>query len=259
MTNPRIWHSNILGNGQDLIILHGFLGMGDNWITLGRRWSAKGFRVHLTDLRNHGQSFWDERFDFEILLEDLNRYIRHHRLQKPHIIGHSLGGKLAMFDALNNDNNRGKYVVLDIAPRAYGRRHDFIFRAVRNTRLDLCRTRKDVEEQLMPYVPQIHIRRFVMKNLKRTPGGGFAWKIPWDVLEKSVENVGQALPDSKSSKVDIMFLRGENSDFVRDDDLPQIKQIFPQAKIHTIPGTSHWIHAEQPEMVYRIITDFLNA
>lgn len=258
-TESRIWHSNILGTGKDLVILHGFLGMGDNWISLARRWAAGGFRVHLPDLRNHGQSFWDERFDFEVLLDDLRRYIGHHQLHKPHIIGHSLGGKLAMFDALDEPGNRGKYVVLDIASRAYGRRHDFIFRAVRQTSPGQCRTRNEVEAQLMPHLPQAHIRRFVMKNLKRLPGGGFAWKIPWDILEKSVENIGRALPHGKSSNANILFLRGENSDFVLDDDIAQIKQIFPRAQIHPIPGAGHWLHAEQPEMVYRIITDFLNA
>lgn len=258
-TKPRIWHSKILGRGRDLLILHGFLGMGDNWISLARRWAGEGFRVHLPDLRNHGQSFWDERFDFEVLLDDLRRYIGHHQLHKPHIIGHSLGGKLAMFDALDEPDNRGKYVVLDIAPRAYPPRHGFIFDAVRHTEPAICRTRDEVENQLRTYLPQTHIRRFLMKNLKRLPRGGFAWKIPWDILERAVPQVSIALPEGRTSRVQMLLLRGLQSPYVSDADLEQIRRIFPRVKTTDIPDAGHWLHAEQPERVYRAITDFLTA
>ena len=259
MSNDKLLHSVILGRGRPLVVMHGFLGMADNWISLGRRWAAEGFEVHLLDLRNHGKSFWDDRFDYEVLTEDLARYIAHHRLDEPHILGHSLGGKIAMWDAIQNRPGRGRYVILDIAPRYYPPRHGFIFEAFKQVDPARYRSREEVEKALAPYIPQRHIRLFVMKNLKRLPGGGFAWKLNWPVLEKSMETIGRALPADAVSFHPALFLRGDRSDYIHEADMPLIRRHFPGAEIRTVPGAGHWLHAERPDDIFVAVKDFLTG
>jgi len=259
MAQPKkpLMHSIILGEGPPLIVLHGFLGMADNWISLGRKWAAEGFQVHLTDLRNHGKSFWSPRFDYEILTRDLENYIHHHHLSRPHIIGHSLGGKIAMFDAIKHPENRGKYVILDIAPRQYPPRHGFIFRAMKAVDPARFHSRREVEKALEKYIPQARIRHFIMKNLQRTSQGGFRWKLNLEVLEKSMESIGQALPEDAVCLKPVLFLKGGESDYIQPEDKAQINEIFPLARVEEIPGSGHWLHAEKPREVYERITDFI--
>jgi len=256
-TDTPLLHSIVLGQGRPLVIMHGFLGMADNWITLGRRWARDGLEVHLLDLRNHGKSFRDDRFDYDVLTEDLDRYIRHYHLDHPHILGHSLGGKIAMFDAIGHPENRGKYVVLDIAPKYYPPRHEFIFKGLREVDPGKYTSRQEVDRALRPYIPQDHIRRFVMKNLQRTSKGNFRWKLNREVLEKSMEAIGRALPEDAVSLKEILFLKGSLSDYIGAEDYRMIEEIFPLAVIGEIPGAGHWLHAEQPDMVYEMVLDFL--
>jgi len=257
LSNNNLLHSIILGQGRPLVVMHGFLGMADNWITLGRRWAAEGFEVHLLDLRNHGKSFWSDRFDYDALTGDLDRYIAHHRLENPHILGHSLGGKIAMFDAVRQPGNRGRYIVLDIAPKYYPPRHGFIFEAFKNVDPASYTSRQELEKALEPYIPQRPIRLFVMKNLKRTPDGHFAWKLNWPVLERSMIAIGQGLPEQAVSRQPFLFLKGELSPYILPTDIPAIRRHFPEARIKTVPGAGHWVHAENPEFVFNEVLKFL--
>ncbi len=253
----KILHSQILGEGEPLVIIHGFLGSGDNWITLGRKWAGEGFEVHLVDMRNHGRSFWDDSFTLEDLTEDLLNYIHHYGLENPHLLGHSLGGKVVMYEAVTSGYGKGKSIVADIAPKTYPSHHGFIFDALKNIDLSQVKTRQEVDELLKPYIPQKAIRQFVMKNLKRTPKG-FAWKINVPVLEKSMAEVGQGLPPMSIYEGDILFIKGEKSPYIQlPEDEKLIKAHFPKAIIETIPGTGHWLHAEKPEEFYRLVTGFL--
>ena len=253
---PEILHSNIIGEGRPLLILHGFLGSGDNWISLARRWAKEGFRVHLIDLRNHGKSFWSDRFDFEVLLQDLDNYIAFHRLEKPHLLGHSLGGKILMFDAVKNPENRGKYIIVDIAPKAYTPHHQFIFDALKAVNPAFYRSREDIEKALEPYISQRPVRLFIMKNLKRTPEG-FAWKINIPVLEHAMRESGKALPPGTTYDKEILFLRGTKSPYISGTDIDLIRQHFPKAHIMNIHA-GHWLHAEKPEAVFQAVKNFLS-
>ncbi len=253
---PEILHSNIIGEGRPLLILHGFLGSGDNWISLARRWAKEGFRIHLIDLRNHGKSFWSDRFEYEVLLHDLDNYIAFHHLEKPHLLGHSLGGKILMFDAVKNPENRGKYIIVDIAPKAYPPHHQFIFDALKAVNPAFYRSREDIEKALEPYISQRPIRLFIMKNLKRTPEG-FAWKINIPVLERAMHESGKALPPGTRYDKEILFLRGTKSPYISDTDINIIRQHFPEARIVNIPA-GHWLHAEKPEAVFRAVKNFLS-
>ncbi len=251
-------HSVIIGEGRPLVILHGFLGMGDNWITLARRWSGAGFQVHLPDLRNHGKSFHSPDFDLETLKTDLQNYIDHHQLIQPHLAGHSLGGKIVMLDAQDMHSNRGKYLVFDIAPKAYPAHHRFIFEAIKKVDLNQFNNRIEIEKVFMKHIPNPAIVRFILKNLKREKTGRWSWKFNWPVLEKNMEKIGEAVEkQSVPVPVPILFLRGEKSPYITAEDIPGIKRIFPKAVIKTVPGAGHWIHAENPDFVYREVLNFL--
>ena len=254
--DEKILHSRIVGHGQPLVILHGFLGTSDNWLTLAKRWAGHGFEVHLLDLRNHGKSFWDDRFDFEVLTGDLERYIDHYQLQHPHLLGHSLGGKIIMFDALDNPGNRGKYIVADIAPRSYPPHHQYIFDAVKKIDPAKITSRQEAGNILSAEMNDPFLAGFLLKSLKRT-AGGFRWSHNWEVLEDNMEEVGEGLPPMQLSEKPFLFLKGENSPYIKEEDYPVIKAYFPNARIKTVKNAGHLLHLDAPDEVFKTVLNFL--
>ena len=162
----QILHSKILGKGTPLLILHGFLGSGDNWISLGRKFAVH-FEVHLIDLRNHGRSFHDDEMDFEVMCEDVLHYCQQHNLDKISVIGHSMGGKIGMHLAVNQPDLINKLIVVDIAPRAYDIRHDFILKSLLSVDFSIQKTREEVAQILARFIKQKPIRQFLLKNVYR--------------------------------------------------------------------------------------------
>lgn len=163
--NP-ILHSKIIGHGQPLLILHGFLGMGDNWKTLGNRF-AEEYQVHLIDQRNHGRSFHSDEFDYELMVEDLLNYIDHHHLENINLIGHSMGGKTAMLFAVNHPERVHKLIVADIGPKYYPSHHEQILNGLNAIDFTQQRSRNEIEEVLENYIPEMGIRQFLLKNVYR--------------------------------------------------------------------------------------------
>ncbi len=252
----KILHSKIIGEGVPLVILHGFLGLSDNWFRLAKKWSADGFQVHLVDLRNHGDSFWDDEFNFEVLTEDLENYIRYYDLKRPHLLGHSLGGKILMFDSVKNKENRGKYIIVDISPRYYPPHHQYIFDAVRKINPGQIKNRQEAENILKKEIQDSFLNGFLLKSLKRTPEG-FTWRHNWDVLENNMEEVGEALPPLRVSDHKILFIKGDNSPYITEQDFALIRAHFPKSEIVNIPHAGHLVHMDNPEEVYKIVKDFL--
>ncbi len=249
-------HSRILGEGRPLVILHGFLGTSDNWLRLAKVWAQSGYRVHLVDLRNHGRSFWDDEFNFEVLTEDLHRYITFHQLKTPHLLGHSLGGKIIMFDAVQNPGNRGKYIVVDIAPKSYPPHHQYIFDAIRKINPKGLGSRNEAQEILARAIKDPFLAGFLLKSLKRT-GSGFRWSHNWDVLEENMEEVGQALPPYKVSEKPFLFVRGKKSPYITPEDYPLIKAHFPRSSVLEIAEAGHLVHLDAPEQLAAAVTNFL--
>jgi len=249
-------YSRIVGSGHPLIVLHGFLGTSDNWLRLAKAWASGGFEVHLTELRNHGRSFWDDEFDLEVLKEDLQRYIEFHRLKRPHILGHSLGGKIAMFDAVENHQNRGKYIIADISPRAYPPHHQHIFEAVKKIDPAALSSRREAEMILKKEIPDPLLAGFLLKSLKRTPEG-FRWSHNWKVLEEKSVEIGEPLPPMQVYEKPVLFLKGENSPYITEEDIPLIYAHFPNATIEIIEGAGHLIHIDKPDVVIQKVLNFL--
>ena len=253
-----ILHSKIIGEGRPFVILHGFLGMGDNWKTLGRKFAEQGFQVHLVDQRNHGRSFHDDVFDYDVMVTDLKTYCDSHELQDLVLLGHSMGGKTAMLFAANYPKIVSKLLVADISPRFYPIHHEVILDGLSALDLKDMKSRGEAEETLAVYVPEFGIRQFLLKNLYWKEKGQLALRINLQVLKEHIAEVGESLPNHAEYDGETLFLRGDKSDYIGEDDEVVIKDHFKNASIVTIANTGHWLHAENPQAFYDAVINFIN-
>ncbi len=158
-------HSNIIGEGTTFIILHGLFGMGDNWKTLGKRFSEQGYQIHLIDQRNHGRSFHNNTFDYDVMVSDLKNYCDHYGLKDFLLLGHSMGGKIAMNFATIYSELVSKLIVADISPKFYPIHHEAILKALSSLDFRIVKSRKSTDEILTKHINSIGIRQFLAKNL----------------------------------------------------------------------------------------------
>jgi esterase len=244
------------GKGKPLIILHGLFGSSDNWLTLGRE-LANHRKVYLVDQRNHGQSPHSDTFTYEAMAEDLAQFIEEQQIEMPIILGHSMGGKTAMKFAIEHPEKLEKLIVADIAPKAYPIHHDQILEGLMSLDLENLKSRKEADEQLARFVPQLGVRQFLLKNLARGPQG-FEWKVNLPVLNRDIENVVVPLDENASFNKPTLFIRGDQSDYIQDEDEALIAQIFQNYRLKTIPGAGHWLHAEKPQEFLELVNEFLD-
>jgi len=250
-------HSNILGEGKPFVILHGFLGMSDNWKTLGRKFSEQGYQLHLVDQRNHGRSFHDEAFDYEVLVEDLKYYCEQQQLSDIVLLGHSMGGKTAMLFATKYPDLVSKLIVADISPRFYPIHHDAILEGLSSLDFSVIKSRKEADEQLSNFVTEFGTRQFLLKNLYWVEKGQLGLRINLPVLREEVSEVGEALPIHAKFNKGTLFLRGDKSEYIGVQDEALIKSHFPEASIVTIANAGHWLHAENPQDFYDAAMQFI--
>jgi len=250
-------HAKIIGEGMPFIILHGFLGMGDNWKTLAMRFSKLGYQIHLVDQRNHGRSFHCVAFDYELLANDLKNYCVHNSIEKCVLLGHSMGGKTAMlFTALYPDLIH-KLIVVDIAPRFYPAHHDAILEGLSSLDFSIISSRKQADQKLSEYIAEVGVRQFLLKNLYWITPGQLGLRINLEALKNNVAEVGEALPTHLKIERTTLFLRGDRSEYIGLDDEKQISIQFPNAILKTIPKAGHWLHAENPEAFFDEVAQFL--
>lgn len=253
-----ILHSQILGEGQPFIILHGFLGMSDNWKTLGTQFSEIGYQVHLLDQRNHGRSFHDDGFSYSLMVEDLKNYCSEHDLQNIVLLGHSMGGKTAMQFAVTYPEMVSKLIVADISPKAYPQHHQYILKALSSLDFSKIDSRNEAENVLSQYIKEKGVRLFLLKNLYRKKKTEYGLRINLPVLKENIEEVGKALPEGSIYEGDTLFLGGDKSDYIESTDEVLIRKHFPKAIIKTVSNAGHWLHAENPEEFYEYCIEFLN-
>ncbi|WP_395043957.1 alpha/beta fold hydrolase [Flavobacterium sp.] len=250
-------HSRIEGQGKPLVILHGFLGMSDNWKTLGSQFSTEGFQVHMLDLRNHGKSFHSDDFSYELMSNDLLEYCNNHKLYKISIIGHSMGGKVAMFFATKHPEMVEKLIVADIGPKFYAPHHQEILAGLNAVDFSKKPSRVEVEEILYPYITDFGTRQFLMKNLYWKEPLQLDFRFNLSVFNKEIQEIGTALPEGNTFNNPTMFIRGGNSNYILDSDLIKIKQHFPNYILTTISNVGHWLHAENPKLFFEETINFL--
>ncbi|WP_127845232.1 alpha/beta fold hydrolase [Psychroflexus aestuariivivens] len=252
-------HSKIIGKGRPLIILHGFLGMGDNWKTLANQYSDEGFEVHLVDQRNHGRSPHDEAFSYELLAEDLKDYFEQKSLDKACIIGHSMGGKTAMMFATMFSKKVEKLIVVDIAPKYYSPHHQDILQglsAISNAELT---SRSDADELLGKYIKIKSVRQFLLKNLYWKTKEKLALRMNLDALKANIDELGKSIPNNLTYDGDVLFIKGENSDYILEDDHEMISKHFKNNTIKVISNAGHWVHAEQRKTFFETSMKFLEV
>lgn len=250
-------HANVIGEGSPFIILHGFLGMGDNWKTLGRRFADLGFQVHLVDQRNHGRSTHSNEFNYDLMAQDLLEYINSNTLDEVTLLGHSMGGKTAMNFAASYPTKVSKLLVADISPRFYPVHHDAILNGLSALDFTTISTRSEADIELSKYVSEIGTRQFLLKNLYWVEKGVLGLRINLPVLKENVEEVGEALDKSSLFSGPTLFLRGDKSEYIQFADEALIKQHFPNSKIVTISNAGHWLHAENPQEFYTAVSKFV--
>jgi pimeloyl-ACP methyl ester carboxylesterase len=263
-------HYRKLGDGPPLIIVHGLYGSSDNWLTIGKA-LGDSYTVYLVDQRNHGQSPHSETHDYPSMRDDLLEFMDRHTIPSAVIIGHSMGGKTAMFLAESHPDRIAALIVIDISPTAYesGERstqagtHSRILEAMAGVDFSKVSSREDVDGQLAGYIESRRIRSFLLKNLIRDGDKGYRWRLNVPVLYRSLEKVlggldaGKYRGGEEIAGFPALFIRGEKSDYITDDDLLVIRQIFPDSRISTIPGAGHWLHVEQPALLVKTIRYFL--
>ncbi|GGX69735.1 alpha/beta fold hydrolase [Saccharospirillum salsuginis] len=250
-------HSDTLGTGPDLIILHGLFGSGDNWRSIAKGLSEH-YRVHLLDLPNHGRSPWIDRQSYPAFAEAVMEWLRDKGIERYHLMGHSMGGKVAMQMALG-DLGAGidRLIVVDIAPRAYPPHHQDIFGALNRIDLSQHKDRRSVDEALKDGIETAGIRQFILKSLYRNDKGELAWRFNLKALQDQYEDIAGE-PDFKAPfEGPTLFIKGMNSQYITAEDQPAIRDRFPNAEAKLIEGAGHWPHAEKPAAFQRIIERFL--
>lgn len=250
-------HSTILGEGKPLLILHGFLGMSDNWKTLGRQFSDEGMEVHLIDQRNHGRSPHSADFNYYLLAEDLKEYVDRNGLSNVVVLGHSMGGKTAMMAASLYPDLVEKLVVVDIAPRFYAPHHQRILEGMKALDAAHLTSRGEAEDLLSSYIEEQGVKLFLLKNLYWKSKGVLGLRLNLDALIANIDSVGEALPETAFYNKPSLFIRGANSSYITEEDESEIQKHFPQSEIVTIPKAGHWVHAENKDAFFAAVMQFL--
>lgn len=250
-------HSIILGEGKPVLVLHGFLGMLDNWKTIGKQLADDGFQAHLIDQRNHGNSFHSDEFNYDLLAEDVYRYCTHYQLTNVTVIGHSMGGKTAMNLAMEHPGLVEKLVVVDIAPKTYPPHHADVLAGLLSLDLENLQSRQEADDQLKKYIPDFGVRQFLLKNLYRETSGKFGLKCNLKVLSQAEHLIGETFPQDTKFEKPVLFLKGQNSSYIEENDRVAIEKYFPKASIFEIPNAGHWLHAENPKAFYEKLLSFL--
>ena len=242
-----VLHSLIIGDGEkDLLILHGFLGMGDNWKTHAKHWATQGWRVHLIDQRNHGRSFWSEDFNYDLMAKDLLHYFDAHKLAKVTLLGHSMGGKVAMQFACAYPEKVTQLIVADIAPKAYPPHHQQILNGLAALDFSQITSRKEADQTLSNFVKEAGTRQFLLKNIYRVTPTQLGLRINIAVLKDASDQIRTSLSQEMQYPGKTLFLKGEHSGYIETGDELLLRHHFPQNTLVTIEKAGHWLHAENP-------------
>jgi esterase len=242
--------------GPPLLILHGLLGANGNWHTLSRTAFQDVATVYAVDQRNHGRSPHTDRLDYPSMAADVRDFLDRHGLGAAHLLGHSMGGKTAMQAALTYPDVVDRLIVVDMAPREYAPRHTDLLDALARIDPAAYDDRDEIDAALAEDVPSWAIRQFLLKNLDYD-GETYSWKMNLDAIRRHYDDINAAITNDEPFEGPTLFVRGEQSDYVSEADLPAIHDLFPNADVVTIDDAGHWVHADQPEALAEVVTAFL--
>ena len=250
---------NVIGEGQTIVILHGLFGSKRNWSSIAKHLSDT-YRVLTVDLRNHGESPWSDVHDYSSMAEDVATLIENECSKPPIVLGHSMGGKVAMYLSIMRPQLVAQLIVVDIPPaRSTGTPIDYV-RAMQAIPLTTLAHRRDVEELLRETIPDERVRGFLVTNIITRPEG-LAWAVNLDVIEKNFETIldWPDLLTTQHFSQQTLFLVGENSTFVGPEHETVIQQFFPASSRQVIKNAGHWVHVENTSAFLKAVRVFLET
>ncbi len=253
--NP-ILNSKIVGKGKPLLVLHGVFGLSDNWMSFAKV-AAENFQTHLVDLRNHGRSFHADEFNFDLMATDVYRYLMHHTLEKVSLMGHSLGGKVAIAFANKYPHLIEKLIIVDIAPKAYPVHHQEIINALKSVNFKVLKSRAEVEKILMTSITDTEVLQFLAKNVYRKNEKELAFRFNIDAIAANIEQIVAESKLDDVIEIDTLFIKGANSNYITNADLEDIGKKFSSVTIETIAKAGHWVHAQNPSDFNKSVLNFL--
>ncbi len=265
----KLFYRKLGNGGKPIIILHGLYGSSDNWLSIGKSLSEY-LEVYLVDLRNHGRSPHHDSHNYELIRDDLSALMDDLGLEKALLAGHSMGGKAVMCFAQHNPDRLERLIIVDIAPKSYkdlyrkeSLSHYDILKSMQDVDFSSVSSRRDVENKLADSISSSRIRSFLMKNLGRDEGGRYYWTLNLDVIIRELDNIMDGVnrncfdPAFPVTGIPVLFIRGEKSPYILDEDMDFIEKIFPSAKLVTIENAGHWLHAEQPGAFTEAVREFV--
>jgi pimeloyl-ACP methyl ester carboxylesterase len=242
--------------GEDIIIIHGLLGSLDNFQTIAKQLSET-YRVWLLDMRNHGRSFHSEEMNYEVMVEDVHEFMKSNQLAHAHLIGHSMGGKVAMNFALTYPELVNDLIIIDIGPKKYEGDHQVILKTMKDISLNDFSERSEIEEKISEKIHSQKIVQLMMKNLGRDQNT-FFWKPNVEVILKNYRLLMDTMPKHQIFNGKTVFIKGENSDYIEVDELEDFRKYFSEAQMMIVPNSGHWVHADQPEVFLQLLFKILN-
>lgn len=247
-----------IGQGSDVVLIHGLFGSLENLNVIAKPLSEH-FRVTNVDLRNHGLSPHSDEMDYLAMANDIVQLMATLKIQKAHIVGHSMGGKVAMQVALTHSELVDKLVVLDIAPVSYPARHTQILEALNAVKNADISDRKQADLIMQPYIEELGVRQFLLKSLYKNDAGKFVWRFNLSVLDNKYSTITDNINANNSCLCETLFIKGNDSDYILAEHREAINSLFKNVSAKIIHGAGHWLHAQKPQAVNKAINDFLTA
>ena len=247
-------------SGPALLILHGLFGNLRNWNRIAQE-LATDFQVIALDLRNHGESPHADSMSYAEMAADVLEFLDDQSIQAGNFLGHSMGGKVAMRFALDYPQRTSRLLVVDIAPIRYEESrggHDDVFAGMFAVDLASISSRADAEEQMAPHIPEVAVRQFLASNLVKDGTGGYRWRFNLAALHSNYSNLREAIASDSGFAGKVAFLKGAESNYIREEDRSFINRLFPKANLIEIDGAGHWLHAEQPKRVIDLSREFFS-
>lgn len=246
------------GRGEPVVLIHGLFGNLDNLAACGRHLEAQGYRVIRVDLSCHGESPTQAQMSYHSMAADLIQLLDHLAITEFRVVGHSMGGKVAMMLALLHPERVSQLVVADIAPVSYDSHHTQVFKGLDTLWEQKPASRAEADQLLSHSVADQGVRQFLLKNLKWT-AGSLHWRLRYPEVKSSYPNILDWPELEASYSKPTLFLKGALSEYITESSRPAIGQYFPKAKAHIIADTGHWLHAEKPEPFNRAVARFFAA
>jgi esterase len=245
------------GSGKNIILIHGLFGRLEN-LNMVAKALAENYRVTSVDVRNHGDSFHDSVMDYSTMAQDIIDIMQHLAIKSALVLGHSMGGKIAMELALTAPALVEKLIVADIAPVEYPPHHNQIIAGLRSLDFTTIKQRKDADKQLSQYGDNINVRQFLLRNLS-SENGQFSFKCNLENIAKNYPKIMTAYQGSDSYQGPTLFIKGANSNYILPEHRTAILRLFPQSRARIIQGAGHWLHAEKTLAFNRSVEGFLTT